>query len=347
MTTLKSYVCVDEIVKQVSSAFDYKFDGVSNFEIPSPVFPQDYSIGLIVGPSGSGKSSLLSSIGKEEEIEWLSDKAICSHFDSYDDARSRLAAVGLNSVPSWVKPYYALSNGEQFRARLARMIKTGAVIDEFTSVVDRKVAASCSYATQKYIRTSGINRVVFATCHYDVIEWLQPDWVYDTAEMKFRGSERRPETVLELLPCTTEPWSLFSKHHYLSAEINRSSRCWIALWDGQPVGFASVIAMPNPKVKNAWRGHRTVVLPEFQGMGFGVAISDAVAKIIVYSGCRYFSKTSNYAMGMHREKSPEWRATSKNKMDRQDYKSGRPSKEDGHKANHADRWCFSHEYISN
>jgi ABC-type ATPase with predicted acetyltransferase domain len=50
----------------------------------------------------------------------------------------------LNSVPSWYKPYQVLSNGEKFRADLARKLKSNTVIDEFTSVVDRTVAKAAS-----------------------------------------------------------------------------------------------------------------------------------------------------------------------------------------------------------
>ena len=44
---------------------------------------QDFNIGLIVGASGSGKSSLLKQFGEEETIvEWDSNKAVCSHFEN-------------------------------------------------------------------------------------------------------------------------------------------------------------------------------------------------------------------------------------------------------------------------
>jgi ABC-type ATPase with predicted acetyltransferase domain len=88
--------------------------------------------------------------------------------------------VGLNSIPSWYKPYAVLSNGERFRADLARKIEDGAVIDEFTSVVDRNVAKAASVALSKYIRKNNIKNVVLSTCHRDILEWLEPDWVIDT-----------------------------------------------------------------------------------------------------------------------------------------------------------------------
>ncbi len=128
----------------------------------------------------SGKSTLLNSFGKEEEPKWHLDKAIVSHFESPDEAINLLTAVGLNSVPSWYKPYSVLSNGEKFRADLARKVKDGAVIDEFTSVVDRNVAKAASVALVRYIKKNNIKNVVLSTCHRDILEWLEPDWVIDT-----------------------------------------------------------------------------------------------------------------------------------------------------------------------
>ena len=91
-----------------------------------------------------------------------------------------MGAVGLNTIPSWYKPYHVLSNGERFRADLARKIKSGAVVDEFTSVVDRNVAKAASVALSKYIKNNGIKNVVISTCHEDILDWLEPDWVINT-----------------------------------------------------------------------------------------------------------------------------------------------------------------------
>ena len=58
--------------------------------------------------------------------------------------------------------------------------------DEFTSVVDRNVARIGSAAVAKAIRGGTIGcRFVAVTCHYDVTEWLAPDWVIDMATATF------------------------------------------------------------------------------------------------------------------------------------------------------------------
>jgi hypothetical protein len=37
--------------------------------------------------------------------------------------QSRLMSVGLNAVPTWLKPFRILSNGEKFRATIARQLQ--------------------------------------------------------------------------------------------------------------------------------------------------------------------------------------------------------------------------------
>jgi hypothetical protein len=343
-------VCVkiDDIVEELALGFDYEFSGESVFNPPPFALPENFNLGVIVGPSGSGKSTLLNGIGTTFATEWYPDRAICSHFDSADDARNRFGAVGLNSVPVWMKPYHVLSTGEKFRADMARQLGDGALIDEYTSVVDRDVAKSCSYAIQRYIRNNSIGGVVLATCHRDVIDWLMPDWVFDTQVGGFassRGSERRPDITVKLKPTSAKAWEMFRDHHYLTKNINKSSRCWIALWGKTVIGFTSILAFPSGSLKFAWREHRTVVLPEFQGLGLGVRISDAIGSIVTSDGGRYFSKTSHYRMGEYREQSNSWRATSKNKKARPDYAAIRATKESKYKHLHIDRVCYSHEYV--
>lgn len=351
---MKTQVVMDEINTEIAKSFDFEFCGTIESEIkelPSSLDVSAYGIGIIVGPSGCGKTTILRSLGNiSDSFDWKKNKSICSHFDSVEDAHQRLGAVGLNSIPTWMKPFDVLSNGESFRANLAINLKDNAIIDEFTSVVDRNVAKSCSKSIRKYVDRFGLKGLVFASCHYDIIEWLQPDWVFDASSGEFivRGSERRfPEITIEVVPCDWKEWETFKKHHYLSADINKSSWCWIAKWGDVVVGFASAIAFPNGFSKNSWRGHRTVVLPDFQGLGIGVRISDAVARMMVESGKRYFSKTSHIRMGEYRERHPNWRATSKNKKARTDYKE-KPKDYNGMNGNkmlHVDRVCYSHEYI--
>jgi hypothetical protein len=179
---LVSSVERDDFITASEKAFDCAFDGTSKFhpwKLPSKL-PSNFKIGVIVGSSGSGKSTLLKNFGVEESPIWEPNKSIVSHFENPDDAINKLGSVGLNSVPSWYKPYHVLSNGEKFRADLARKLKNGAVIDEFTSVVDRNVAKAASMSLARFVKNNNLENIVLSTCHRDILEWLEPDWVLDT-----------------------------------------------------------------------------------------------------------------------------------------------------------------------
>ena len=339
----QSSIIMDSITANLIRPFDYESDGTERFypyEIPVEL-PVNFGIGVIVGASGTGKSTLLRDFGIPERIEWLPDRSIASHFESAETASELLAAAGLMSIPEWVKPYSVLSTGQKFRADLARSIKNYAVIDEFTSVVDRNVAKAASTAMARYARKNGINNIVLATCHRDIIEYLEPDWVIDTDKGMWASGRwlHRPQLDLTIYPVHYSIWSYFAPYHYLTGNINRSAHCYVGIWEGQLVAFNSAITAPNGNYKNAYRGHRLVVHPDYQGFGFGPKISEAVAQHYVDNGKRYFAKTAHPRLGGYRDSSPLWKPTSKNHMKRKDG-AGNTRWEIN-----PDRWSFSHEYI--
>jgi hypothetical protein len=183
---LISIVDRDEFILASEKAFDCIFDGTSKFYPWSvPNIPPEFKIGVIVGGSGTGKSTMIKNFGQETVPIWHDNKSIISHFESPDEAINKLGAVGLNSIPSWYKPYHVLSNGEKFRADLSRKLNSNAIIDEFTSVVDRDVAKAASVSLSRYIRNNDINNIVLSTCHRDILDWIQPDWVIDTDSGEF------------------------------------------------------------------------------------------------------------------------------------------------------------------
>ena len=344
-------VQTDEFTKAASTAFDYAFDGTSTFEgWEKPVIPSEFSLGLILGPSGSGKSLLLSQFGTESTPVWKSTKATVSHFATPEDAIDRLMAVGLNSIPSWCRPFHVLSNGEQFRANLARKLVDGAVIDEFTSVVDRNVAKAASVAMRRYINRNGLKNIVLASCHYDILDWLQPDWYFDTIDGILHDGRllRRPSIEIRIYPCKRSIWPLFAKHHYLTEKLSTSCRSYVAVADfgsGETiVGFSSTIPFPHGYIKNAYREHRTVILPDFQGLGLGPKISDATAQLHLDEGKRYFSRTAHPRFGAYRDCSPLWKRTSNNKKVSRKTGYTDASKLQAWKIDSV-RECFSHEYI--
>ena len=177
-----SKIIDDDITREICKRFTIEHNGEIEFQehnIPENMLPEDFNIGLIVGKSGSGKSILLSEFGKECYYEWDDKKCIASHFASYDDAEERLMGAGLGSVPTWLKPYKILSNGEKHRADLAMTIKSDIVIDEFVSYVDDNAAMGVANSIQKFIRKKDFKNIVFASLNKNLIEYLNPDWVYD------------------------------------------------------------------------------------------------------------------------------------------------------------------------
>jgi len=341
-------VIQDEFTQIASTAFDYAFDGTSIFKCwDKPNIPDEFNIGVIVGASGTGKSTLLKEFGNEEIPQWDEDKAIVSHFNTPEDAIDKLTAVGLNSIPSWCRPYHVLSTGEKFRADLARKLKDNSVIDEFTSVVDRNVAKAASTALSKYIRNNSIHNIILATCHEDILEWLEPDWIFNTnnGELLVGRCLQRPQINIKIYPCKYSIWTMFKNYHYLRDDINKSARCYLGVWDDKVIGFASAIANPSGTLKNAWREHRTVILPDYQGMGIGVKLSDTIAQIFINEGKRYFGRTAHPRMGEHRDQCGLWKKTSKYKKQRLDILN--QTKIYNNYLADSSRICYSHEYIGN
>lgn len=168
-----------------------------------PIEDEGWQIGLIVGPSGSGKTSIGKQIWDNGIINlsegWNDNLPIVEDITpekSMNEVTAALSAVGLGDVPAWLRPFKVLSNGEQFRAGLARLICEApdkVIVDEFTSVVDRQIAKIGASAFAKAWRKNGKKQIILLSCHYDIIEWLQPDWVYDTrvSEVKKKSQNDR------------------------------------------------------------------------------------------------------------------------------------------------------------
>lgn len=256
-------------------------------------------------------------------------------------------AVGFGSPPSWIKPYHVLSGGEKFRCDLARALAQGVegrgsrarstdatldpgsgspaldprlstldsqlpvvAFDEFTSVVDRNVARIASAAIAKAVRRGTVaRRFVAVTCHYDVTEWLQPDWVIDMATAAFtRRCLPRPRIDLEIFRCRSRAWRLFARHHYLSGSLSPAAQCFLALWEKVPVAFCATV--PLIAKKNRFRISRVVTLPDYQGVGIGTALMETVAELHRRQGHRVNCTASHPAVIAHWRKSPHWRAIS-------------------------------------
>ena len=248
-----------------------------------------WNIGVVVGASGSGKTSIGKQIFSENKIAnlaegWNNDRPIIDDIlpgGDFNTVTGLLASVGLGDVPAWLRPFRVLSNGEQFRAGLARLIcekPEEVVVDEFTSVIDRQIAKIGAQAFQKaWRRENPTGKVILLTPHFDVVDWLQPDWVIDTNNKTFeRGCPRqRPTIELEIRKVNGSYWRYFKPHYYLDLPMPIAAEYFVGTVDGELACHLAVSPWFHLK---GYRATRLVTMPEWQGAGVGTRFLNAIAQ---------------------------------------------------------------------
>ena len=318
---LKHKINNDKYTEYLYEAFDIQNKEESNVSVQANLenLPKEWNIGVVYGGSGSGKTTILKNYFKKEMDESYFDnsKSLISNFDWLEpkEATFLLSAMGLSSVPTWLRPFNTLSNGEQYRANLAYIVGSAQedeiiLIDEYTSVVDRDVAKAMSNALQKYIRRNN-KKIVLASCHFDIMEWLQPNWIYSPSKgrLEIASLLRRPKIKLQVFRCRYETWDLFKQYHYLTEDLNKACICYVTTMNDKPVAFNAVLPFPHGSIKNGYRMSRTVVLPDYQGLGIGSKITDYLASLYKKEERTMYVKTSNPALWSHRDKSNDWKLT--------------------------------------
>lgn len=321
----KNKIINDKYTEYVYEAFDIQNKEETTVKIPinfSECKNFDWNIGVIYGGSGTGKTTLLKEFGDLSEAEFDDKKPLISNFDWLEpkEATFLLSAMGLSSVPTWLRPYSLLSNGEQYRASLAYKVGKAKeneviLIDEFTSVVDRDVAKAMSNALQKYIRRNN-KKIILASCHFDIMEWLLPDWTYSPLKGRLERAShlrKRPKIELQIFRCRYETWNLFKQHHYISEDLNKAAKCFCVTWNDKPVAFYAFLPMPSGTVKNAFRGSRSVVLPDFQGLGIGFKVAKYLHKLYTKDGKKLYVKSVNPALVNKRMSDKDYKFNGKTK----------------------------------
>ncbi|MCP4152171.1 MAG: hypothetical protein GY757_30815 [bacterium] len=280
-----------------------------------------YNVGLIIGNSGSGKSTFAQKLfGKDVfDMEINGNKSIIDQFPQEIDYEGRsniLGSIGLNSIPEWIKPVKLLSNGERARAEAAFMMYAGkeiVVIDEWTSVVDRNIGKIMSHSIQKFARKFD-RKVVLVSVHNDIIDWLSPDWVIDMNTQKYTDRRslrrsRKERLKFEIREIGKETWSYFSKYHYLSEKLPGGKNYYFGLFiKGKQVGFQCFSNyVPHQKgTQKIYHSNRTVIDPEYQGLGLGVRLITETSKIMAKE-YRIMAKFSNTAIHKSMYKDPRWK----------------------------------------
>lgn len=118
-------------------------------------------------------------------------------------------------------------------------------------------------------------QAVLVSCHYDVLDWIEPDWIFDTASGRFERAEagsrlrRRPNITLELWETDRGEWPAFEPHHYLKLPPMIAATYYVAVAGGERVAHVAVTTCAG--LREA-RAARLVVMPEWQGVGIGTRI---------------------------------------------------------------------------
>lgn len=304
---------------------DVQKKSVHHFAVQADI-TDDFSVGLIVGASGSGKTTLAKSIYGPDCFRTLLNEAlpVIDQFPEawgYDDCASALAGVGLTSVPCWIRPAYTLSNGQKARAECALQIAAfGAagdiVIDEWTSVVDRTVAKVMSHCIQKHARKAQ-RRIVLLSCHHDVIEWLNPDWVIDCNTQTFedrrslwRSFTRSERLQFDIHEVGRESWRSFAKYHYLSDRLPGGELQLYGLFHGaNQIGFQCFANyVPHRKgTMKQMHSNRTVIHPDYAGLGLGIMVIDATSALMHARGYDVRARFSSTPIFRSMSKSPAWK----------------------------------------
>lgn len=331
---------MDEYLKKVQMLFDFSPVGREKTQLAHELnIPDKFKIGLIVGSSGSGKTQTLLSLKdyKQLDVTWdLESSLIEQIHPDPDTAISKLLSAGFSSVPQWFHKYNELSEGQKFRAYIARCLDQSYIaIDEFTSKLDRLTARTVAYNLYKYIHGSSMTNIILSSPFRDIIPYLHPDWVYDVSNrtltqnlykkhnwsFKFIESPDEITTdidsgLLYIMKSNRSRWNLYKSYHYLSSEILNNCEYWEVYCkcenNNMSVGYIAVSPLPLKDFK-AKREHRLVILPEAQGMGIGIALSEFLGQHYVNLGYRYYCKTSHPNLGKYRNSHPEvWKPTTYN-----------------------------------
>lgn len=277
---------------------DAKKKSIHHLKIDNINIPKNWNVGLIYGASGSGKTTLAKKLFGEDVFKAIlnEDEPIINQFPkelTYDECAAILSGIGLNSVPCWIRPVKTLSNGQRARAEAALlMVQNNGIIniDEWTSVVDRTVAKAMSFCVQKFARKQN-KQIILLSCHYDVLEWLIPDWLIDCNEQKFHLKQnedfffsKREQLKFDIRKIGRESWKYFSKYHYLS-ELLPGGRIELygLFFEDKQIGF-QCFANYTPIVKgkkHIYHSNRTVIHPDYQGLGLGIKLINESTKVFV------------------------------------------------------------------
>ncbi len=284
----------------------------------------------ICGPSGCGKTTALGLIARCYPAAIHVDRVAfptgtplvdcIAPTETLSGALSILSACALGEAPKWLRAYEELSEGEKFRARLARAVGAAArrgaaavlIADEFAQQLHRRAAKAVAYNLRKLTTRRRLS-VVVATSNTDVLSDLQADTVVTLGadrrhEVAERPPRRRPFSLwrrLRIEPGTRSDYSRFAAMHYRDRDhLGFVDRIFV-LRDGsrrEPLGIVvyayppAELALRNAVTAGRFSGNldelnrnvrilrRLVLHPDIRGCGIGHRF---VRRTLPMAGTRY------------------------------------------------------------
>ena len=101
-------------------------------------------------------------------------------------------------------------------------------------------------------------------------------------------------------------WRVFREHHYLTKDFNKGAFVYLITLDNKVIGFNSLLNQPSGTTKFAFRTHRLVVLPDYQGLGIGTKFEEFLGDYLLSQGEKLYlsadaEKTATIQQSMHSE----------------------------------------------
>ena len=329
---LKSDVNTDFRCQVAANSLDIDVEkkSIHHLKIENINIPSKWNIALVYGNSGSGKTTMIKHLFGDSifDVKLDEEKPIINQLPedmSYDECAKMLNGIGLNSVPCWIRPVKTLSNGQKARAEAVYLMTLSSdviFIDEWTSVVDRTVAKAMSLCLYKYAKRNN-KQIVLCSCHFDIIEWLNPDWLIDCNKQEFQLPESedfffkpREQLKFEIKEIDRSSWKFFSKYHYLSDKLPGGKLYLYGLfYNNIQIGF-NCFANYTPyrgidrlnKRKIIYHFNRTVIHPDYNGLGLGIKLINETCELLHNKiDCRIMAKFSATPVYKAMIKKKQWK----------------------------------------
>lgn len=319
-------------VIEISDAFGVGIDETHKHIIVENLTIPDFNILYLTGMSGSGKSSLLNEFKKEYDFiepkfnEESDDPIIDTIGNDLNEALYLLNLVGLGEAFLYVKPYKILSDGQKYRFKIAKLIESNQkvwCIDEFCSFLDRTTASIVSYNIQKIARKLD-RKVIVATAHNDLQQFLQADYVFDFCMGEGLVIEKNTNEIInpflndiKIEEGNISDYKKLGKYHYKNTEARFIKHIFKMMYKDILVGIA-VYAMPKQQLvgrnvyfnkryinekgvpiltdvnRDILTGSRYIIHPMFRGIGLGVELVKLTAPLVDKPYIEIVSTMSKY-----------------------------------------------------